>query len=107
MGVADEEELVYDARNGAADERAKPVDPVVGPDPADDSRPEGDRRVHGGAVESAADENVRAENEPYSERPKRPDGSPLRVNRRRVDSVDQPESQHHFQDHGAPHARIL
>nr|GMD52843.1 F-box protein At2g39490 [Ipomoea batatas] len=55
MRVASDEDVVIDkSGNGGADEGAEPVNPVVGPCPAHQRRPEGHRGVHGGAVEGPA-----------------------------------------------------
>uniref|UniRef100_A0A5K1CQ96 Uncharacterized protein n=1 Tax=Nymphaea colorata TaxID=210225 RepID=A0A5K1CQ96_9MAGN len=58
VGAADEDVLEDEGGNGGTNEGAYPVDPLVGPRPADERRAEGDRRVHGSACEGASGEDV-------------------------------------------------
>lgn len=61
--VGDEEELVDDAGDPAADDGPGPVHPVVGPGPAHYRRPEWDCWVHGRAGEGPAGQNVGSHDE--------------------------------------------
>jgi hypothetical protein len=61
--LSDEDDIVDERCDGGAHEGAKPVHPVVLPDAGDDGRAEGHGRVHGGAVECAAGEDVGSDDE--------------------------------------------
>jgi len=66
--VDHEQGLVNDRGEGPTQQRAEPVDPVVGPVPGGQGRPEGPGRVHGRAGEVAAGEAVGADDEAREQR---------------------------------------
>jgi hypothetical protein len=93
--VHHEQRLVHEAGQGPAEQRADPVDPVVGPDPGGHGGTEGPRRVHGRAGEVAAGEAVGADYEP---RQQRADGADLapRVQDHGVGDEEQREGEDHL-----------
>lgn len=58
MGEPNEEQLIDNASQAAANQWAGPVDPVLGPRPSHDGGSECHGRVHGSAGEWAAHQNV-------------------------------------------------
>jgi hypothetical protein len=101
--VGDEEHVVDDAGEAAADERANPVHPVVLPGPADEGGAEGDGRVHGRAVEGAADQDVGADDEADGDGGDGTEAALLGVDRGGIHRVHQPEGHHDLEHHRLPH----
>lgn len=91
MGPDDEAVLVDEPRKPAPEERADPVDPVVGPVPAGERRPEGPCGVHGGAGECPAGEDVGADDESGEDRALGSVGPLLRVDDGGVDGEEEGE----------------
>ena len=58
VGIVVEDELVHKACNPTSNQRPSPVNPVVGPVPADQSWPKRYSRVHGCPVKSSTRQNV-------------------------------------------------
>ncbi|BAF10869.1 Os03g0146200 [Oryza sativa Japonica Group] len=88
---------------GVGDEWANPVHPLGLPGPADEGRAEGDGRVHGGAVERAADEDVRADDEADGDGGDGAEAALLGVNGGGVHGVDEAEGHDDLQHQGLPH----
>lgn len=65
---ADEAVLVEQTGEAAAHEGSDPVDPVVGPVPGRQCRPEGAGRVHRGPREGSAGQDVGPDDEPNKDR---------------------------------------
>jgi hypothetical protein len=103
VGVGDEEQLVDDAGEAAADEGPDPVHPLVAPLPADEGGAEGHGGVHGRAVEGAAHQDVGPHDEADGDGGDGAQAALLRVHRRRVHRVHQPEGHHDLQHQRLPH----
>uniref|UniRef100_A0A453J0A4 Uncharacterized protein n=1 Tax=Aegilops tauschii subsp. strangulata TaxID=200361 RepID=A0A453J0A4_AEGTS len=104
VGAGDEEQLVDDAGEAAADEGADPVHPLVPPLPADEGGAEGDGGVHGRAGEGAADQDVGAHDEADGDGRDGAQAALLGVHGRGVHRVHQPEGHHDLQHHRLPRA---
>jgi len=103
VGLGDEEQLVDDASEAAADEWADPVHPLVSPLPADEGRAEGHGGVHGRAGEGAADQDVGADDEADGDGGDGAQAALLGVNGGGVHRVHQPEGHHDLHHHRLPH----
>lgn len=101
-GLADEDDLVDKGRDTGADEWAEPVDPVVGPCPADNGGTKGDGGVHGGAVERATGQDVGTHNETNSNGCDYANVTLFRIHCGRVHRVHQPERHHYLEHHRVP-----
>jgi len=97
VGVADKDNLVNKASDSTTDERPGPVDPVVGPGPAHDSRPKCHSRVHGCSGEGPTQQNVSANNETNGDGSNNSQIALLGVNGSGVDCVHQTEGHHDLQ----------
>lgn len=93
-GVADKKRIVHNSGEGGADERPGPENPVVLPGEAHQSWPERYRRVHRGAGEGAADENVGSHDETDCNWSNGSDLALVRVDGGGVNRVHQPECHH-------------
>ena len=100
MGVADKDNLVNKASDSTTDERPGPVDPVVGPGPAHDSRPKCHSGVHGRSREGPTQQNVSADNETNGDGSNNSQITLLGVNGSCVDRVHQTEGHHDLQHQG-------
>ena len=98
----DEDDVVNEGSNTGTGEWAQPVDPVVGPGPADDGWAKRDGWVHGGSVEGTASQDVGANNETDSQGCNDANVSLLGVNGCGVHSVDQSEGHHDLEHQGVP-----
>ena len=103
-GGANEDELIDDGGDAGADEWAEPVDPLVGPCPADDGGAEGHGGVHGGTVEGAAGEDVGANDEADGDGGDDADVALLGVHCGGVHRVDQPKGHHYLEHHRVPNS---
>ncbi|RWW34864.1 hypothetical protein GW17_00000338 [Ensete ventricosum] len=104
MGAeADEDAVVDQGGDAPAEQRADPVHPVFVPGPADHRRAEGDGRVHGGAVERPACQDVGTHDEPDGEGRDDSQVALLGIYGRRVDRVHQPEGHHDLEHQRVPH----
>lgn len=102
--LADEDDVVDEGGDGSAGEGAEPVHPVVLPDAAHHGGAEGDGRVHGGAVERPAGEDVGADDEADGDGRDGAEVPLLGVHGRGVYRVDEAEGHDDLEDHRVPDA---
>lgn len=103
MGGADEAELVDKSSKPTSDQRPGPVDPVVGPVPADQSWAEWHSWVHGGPIKSPTCQDVSCHNETDCNGCNYLQIFPLGVNGGGINGVDQTKSHHNLQHKRIPH----
>jgi len=104
VGVADEDDLVDNTSESTTNERANPVDPVVGPGPANNGRAECDGGVHCCSGEGPTQQNVGANDETNGDGGDGSQTTPLGVNGGGVDGVHQTEGHHDLQHQSVTHS---
>lgn len=105
MGAeADEERVIDDGGDAAADQWADPVDPVVRPCPADHGGAERDGGVHRRTVEGAASQDVCTHYETNGNGSNHRQVTLLWIHSSGVDGVDEAEGHHNLKDQSVPHA---